>query len=133
MSRLTLHLLLLVCVAWMGFACGQSYAQRPSVRGSTRVSPFSPYYDLLRPQVGILPNYYQFVQPRQRLNQQLQMQQREMHRQAANLSTLSNQVENAEGWQGRLLMRPTGTHGHFLDLGHWYSGQGSGGSSARRR
>ena len=131
MSRSTLHLL--VCVAWMGLACGQSHAQRPSVRGQTRVSPFSPYYDLLRPQQGILPNYYQFVQPRQRLNQQLQRQQNNLHRQAGNLSTLSNRVDDVEGWQGRLQMRPTGTHGHFLDLGHWYSGQGSGGSSPRRR
>jgi hypothetical protein len=86
----------------------------------------------VRPQQGILPNYYQFVQPQVRLNEELQQQQNQLERQSQRLMRLATQMEGGAGLEGRRRIAPTGTQSRFMNFGHWYP-QLRGGAGPLRR
>jgi hypothetical protein len=91
---------------------------------------FSPYLDLFRANPGPLPNYYQFVRPKQELLKTLQSQNTQLERQRASLGSLRQQVDIMERQPGAA---PTGIGGGFMNYSHYYSTRQTPGPGAVRR
>lgn len=91
---------------------------------------FSPYLDLFRTDPGPLPNYYQFVRPKQQLLKTLQNQNTQLERQRASLGALRQQVSTMERQSEA---RPTGIGGGFMNYSHYYPAQQSPGLRLGRR
>jgi hypothetical protein len=102
-------------------AAEPAWAQNPR---RSRYSPYrpssptlSPYLDLLRSDVGPLPNYHMYYRPRVQVRRTLEEQDLALRRQAAGMRTLGTQVGQL---QGAAAIRPTGTAGTFMNYSHYY-------------
>jgi hypothetical protein len=83
----------------------------------------SPWLDMFRADPGPLPNYHQFVRPRQELRRTLDRQASVIQTQGAALRGLSQELPLTVRGGG---MSPTGVGGSFLNYSHFYSGLGGG-------
>jgi hypothetical protein len=93
--------------------------QRPrSSRVSDYRPTFSPYLDLLRTDGGVLPNYFQFVRPQQRIVSDLQRQDRALRRNEQAIRSVERRVNAAD-------TRPTGVGGGYFNFSHFYPGLGA--------
>lgn len=110
----TLMIAVILCVV-----SGTSFAQSPT---PYRAQPFpfpNPAYSLLRRREGILPNYYQYMLPQQRLQRILESQDRQLQLQRAGIGRLNRDVQRIGRTGG---LAPTGIGGHFMDYSHFYPG-----------
>ena len=87
----------------------------------------SPYFDLFRRQDGLMPNYYEYVLPKQQLQRTLTQQNVALRRQSAAIQGLGQRMLTVERESSVL---PTGVGGVFMDYSHYYPSMG--GVSRRR-
>jgi hypothetical protein len=121
-------------VAWAVLAGGTLLLSRPGLAqtpGRGYPKPiFSPYLDLFRADPGPLPNYYQFVRPKQELLKTLQHQNTELERQRAGLGAVQHQLSIIER---QAQAGPTGIGAGFMNYSHYYPAQQSPALRVRRR
>ena len=83
----------------------------------------SPYLDLLRPDFGPLPNYYQYVRPREQARQTLERQDRALQRQDRSIQQQRLQLRALEApasQSGRGALAPRRTAATFMFYSHYY-------------
>jgi len=100
---------------------------------------FSPWLELYREDSGVLPNYHQFVRPRQRMQRYLlerdrqlqrqQIQMRQMQRQQAATEQLQRQMRAPQQQQNYRI--PTGTGSTFMSYGYFMNHRGYFGAGSR--
>jgi hypothetical protein len=116
-------LALLLCTVLLGLPAS---AQRPTPRTLPNQYGRPPIYDLFQQRRGILPNYYQFYMPQQRLQQNLRSQAYQLQRQGNAIQAMQNQWLTPQE-QGADIS-PTGRGSTFMNYSHFYPALGGGGS-----
>ena len=91
---------------------------------------FSPYLDLFRNDPGPLPNYNQFVRPKQELFRTLREQHSQLERQRASLGSLQERVTTMER---QSQAGATGIGAGFMNYSHFYPARQSQSPRAARR
>ena len=98
-----------------GFAHGQGPAVSPPARYQPSRPTVSPYLNLLRRDVGPIPNYYSLVRPQ--LNQiDLNQRQQVVNQQQAQIQTNARGVAALK----ESTAAPTGTASTYRNYGHYY-------------
>jgi len=117
-----LHLALLLLIGWAAFCSAPTVYGRDSGRYSSRYRPMSPvlspYFGLLRPEYGPLPNYHYYVRPRTQVRDTLKRQGSEIRQQDARIRSLRQ--KSGSVYQQRAWARPTGTGAGFMNYSHYY-------------
>ncbi|MFZ5830229.1 MAG: hypothetical protein ACOY3P_09075 [Planctomycetota bacterium] len=102
------------------FSASDAFGQSPAPSLIQRPSPLqSPWFDLFRRDGGPLPNYYQFVRPRQEIERQFARQQLVNASQQRQIGSLGARL-SAE--QRGPQLSPTGSAAGFMNYSHFYSG-----------
>ena len=120
------------------FLCGTAQAQRPTRYQPSRPT-MTPYLQLLRRDPGVrgLGNYNNYFRPQQNIRNQFNRQTQGINRNRLNLQAQGTQVNNLGGEMQRIRqlgVAPTGTHGTFMNYGHYYSfGRARGAGLGRGR
>ena len=109
-----LAILLSVDVAYGQRRAGQYVPARPTT---------SPYLNLLRDDIGIVPNYHALVRPQQRQQQVNQQQQQTIRQQQRQIQDLNRDVLQIRDPN----IRATGTASSFMNYSHFYNNNRSPG------
>jgi len=84
------------------------YQSRPAI---------SPWFEMFRKDAGPLPNYLQYVRPRQQLQGALQQQRVNQSELQSHIRGLTGQLESL---QSAGVQVPTGTGSTFMNHSHYY-------------
>jgi hypothetical protein len=116
MSKSVVLPLFLVAV----MAAQHGVAQPPVVRYQPSRPTVSPYLNLLRRDVGPLPNYHALVRPQIQQYQNNQVQQYQLQQQRAAIQSNRQELLRVEA----AAIAPTGTGAGFRNYSHYYPGLG---------
>ena len=96
-------------------------AQPPVVRYQPSRPTISPYLNLLRRDVGRIPNYHTLVRPQIQQYQNNQLQQYQLQQQQTAIQSNRQQILRV----GEAAIAPTGSGAGFRNYSHYYPGLGN--------
>jgi hypothetical protein len=97
-------------------------AQVPPVRYQPTRPTISPYLNLLRRDVGPLPNYHSLVRPQLQQLANNQQQQLQLQQQRASIQANTTRLTQVEEVQSLSTAAPTGSAAGFRNYSHYYPG-----------
>jgi len=115
------RLLLAGCVAVVLYSTPSAFGQSQHYSPNYAARPvLSPWLDMFRDDPGPLPNYHQFVRPRQQLQRTLAYQNAALQTQGTEIRAMQQRAYQA-GQRPDGVM-PTGTGAVFMNYSHFYPG-----------